>query len=126
VAQSGVRVEGLNTLVRTLKRAQLDVTELTEANAAAGRTVAAAAELRVPKRTGKLAGSIRAVKQVRRARVQAGRASVPYAGPIHWGWATRGISPQPFISVAARATEPEWAAGYRKEVERVLAKVRGL
>jgi hypothetical protein len=35
--------------------------------------------------------------------VRAGRASVPYAGPIHWGWPSRHITAQPF-STTPRST----------------------
>jgi uncharacterized protein YcsI (UPF0317 family) len=120
-----VRVEGLDRLIRTLKKAGRDISDLTEAHARAGRTVAAAAIGRVPRRTGKLAATIRPAKQARRARVMAGRAAVPYAGPIHWGWPARHISSQPFVSEAATATEPEWTADYRDEVVAALAKVKG-
>jgi len=57
--------------------------------------------------------------------VQAGRASVPYAGPIHWGWPARNIEPQPFLTDAAVATEPRWTAQYLEDVEAALAKVKG-
>jgi hypothetical protein len=120
-----VRVEGLDNLLRTLKRARIDISDLKDANAKAGRTVASAAGFRVPRRSGALANTIRAAKQAKRARVVAGKAAVPYAGPIHWGWPARHISSQPFISEAAQATEPIWTADYRAELQSALAKVKG-
>lgn len=125
MADEGVRVEGLNNLVRTLKRAGEDISALKDAHKRAGEIVAAEAEAIAPRRSGKLAGSIRAAKQVRRARVQAGRASVPYAGPIHWGWPARGVEPQPFMSIAARNTEPRWTKQYAEDVQAALDKVKG-
>lgn len=121
-----LQIEGLATLVRTLKKAGVDISELKDAHRRAGEIVAHEAALRAPRRTGKLAGSIRAAKQVRRARVQAGGARVPYAGPIHWGWPSRGIAPQPFLTDAAQATESRWTAQYVKDVEAALSKVKGI
>jgi len=125
MADEGVRVEGLDNLIRTLKRAGKDVSELKEAHARAGAIVAAEAEVIAPRRSGKLAGTIRAARQVRRARVQAGRANVPYAGPIHWGWPARNIEPQPFLSIAARSTESRWVDQYTRDVQAALDKVKG-
>jgi len=121
------RVEGLDALVRTLNRAAVDISDLKDANRAAGETVASEASVRAPRgRTGKLAASVRAARQARRARVMVGSARVPYAGPIHWGWPARGIAAQPFAATAAQATEPRWRAAYLDAVQRALDKVRGV
>lgn len=123
---STLKIEGLAELVRTLKRAGVDVSELKDAHRRAGEIVAHEAAIRAPRRTGALAGSIKAAKQVRRARVQVGGARVPYAAPIHWGWPARGIGAQPFLTDAAQATEAQWTAQYVKDIETALAKVRGI
>lgn len=124
-AETGIRVEGLNMLVRTMRKAGKDLDDLKDAHAKAGAIVANYAADIAPRRSGKLAGSIRAAKQVRRARVQAGRASVPYAAPIHWGWPRRGIEANPFLSHAAQATEPTWRPAYERAVQEALDKVKG-
>ena len=121
-----VTVEGLNRFVSTLKRAGVDLDDMKEANAKVGNIVAGAAESRAPRRSGKLAASIRSARQARRARVVAGRASVPYAGPIHWGWPARNITAQPFLTEAARATESQWFPEYVKDVQRIIDKVEGV
>lgn len=125
MADEGVRIEGLDTLVRTLNRAGVDITELKDAHKRAGEIVATEAESRAPRVSGKLAGSIRSARQAKRARVQAGRASVPYAGPIHWGWPRRNIEPNPFLSDAAQATESRWRDAYVHDVQAALDKVKG-
>ena len=51
---------------------------------------------------------------------------MPYAGPIHWGWPAHHIEAQPFLSDAAKATEPQWRSEYMKAVEDALAQVRGV
>jgi uncharacterized protein YcsI (UPF0317 family) len=121
----GVQVEGLNELIRTMKRAEVDITELKDAHHDAGMIVAAYAQAIAPRRSGRLAASIRSTKQVRRARIQAGRASVPYAGPIHWGWPARHIQAQPFLTDAAQATESTWLPVYLQAVDTALAQIRG-
>jgi hypothetical protein len=123
--ETGIRVEGLDELVRTMKRAGADIEELKDAHWRAANIVASRAQDLVPRRSGNLAGSIRPARQVRRARVQAGRASVPYAGPIHWGWAVRHIQPSLFMSRAAQQTEAEWTKAYFEDVQTALDKVKG-
>jgi len=121
----GVEIIGLAELTRTLRKAGEDISELKEAHRAAGEIVASYASSIAPRRSGRLASSIRPMKQARRARVVAGRASVPYAQPIHWGWAARGIKGQPFLSDAARATEGQWLPKYLADVEAALERVVG-
>lgn len=55
----------------------------------------------------------------------AGGAAVPYAGPIHWGWPSHNIEPQPFIAAAAQDTEPQWLGLYERDVQRTLDRVKG-
>jgi HK97 gp10 family phage protein len=124
-ATGSVRLEGWSTLVRTLRKAGVDLGELKEANAAAGRIIAARAAEIAPRRTGRLASSIRTQGGVHRVRVAAGKASAPYAGPIHWGWPARHIKAQPFLSDAARQTEPEWFPAFVRDVTKILEKIEG-
>ena len=123
-ADVGVQIEGLSRLASTMKRAGQDVEELKDAHARAGETVAAAAAAAAPRRSGNLAGSIRAARQARRARVQAGSSRVPYAAPIQWGWPARTIAANPFLSDAARSTEGAWLKAYLDDVQKALDKVK--
>lgn len=120
-----VTVEGVDRLVRTLKRAGVDISDLKAAHSAVAAFVAGEAAARAPRRSGALAGSVRGARLQSRARVSAGRSSIPYAGPIHWGWPARRISSQPFVSEAAQATEPRWSETYRRDVLAALEKVQG-
>ena len=54
-----------------------------------------------------------------------GRKSVPYAGPIHWGWPRRNISPNTWVVDAARATEPQWLRAFVRDIDKALDKVEG-
>jgi hypothetical protein len=120
------RIEGVRQIRATLKRAGSDLDDLKVANASAAATVAAAAVAAAPRRTGALASSVRGNRAVGKAVVMAGRAAVPYGGPIHWGWPARNIAANPFVSTAAQATEAVWTAAYAADVQRALDRVRGV
>jgi hypothetical protein len=122
---SRVEVVGRARLVRTLRQAGHDVEDLKDAHQAVAAVVAAAAAATAPRRTGKLAASVRGNRAVGRAVVRAGRASVPYAGPVHWGWPSRNIAAQPFVAEAAQVTEPVWLALYENGVVKALDRVKG-
>lgn len=120
-----VDVEGLPQLRRSLRQLVGDANDLKAANAAAAALVAAAAAARAPRRSGKLAASVRGNKAVGRATVLAGGARLPYAGPIHYGWPARGIEGRPFVTDAAQATEPLWLPAYERALQDAVDKVRG-
>jgi len=109
-----VRIEGLGQLMRALKVAEGNVDDLKEANQAAANIVLAAARPRAPRRRGALAGSGRVNRAAKKANVIFGRASVPYANPIHWGWRRRNIKAQPFAMDAANATRSMWMGAYER------------
>ena len=118
-----VRVVNARELRAALKRAGDDLDEMKDSHARVSAFVADEAEARAPRRSGRLAASVRGSRQVRRARVSAGGAAVPWAGPIHWGWPDRNIEAQPFIADAAHDTEPRWLPTYLEEVEAIVDRV---
>lgn len=120
-----VRVEGVRQLRRDLRRFAGDADDLKTANAAAAATVASAAASDAPRRTGRLASSVRGNRAVGRATVAAGGAAVPYAGPIHYGWPARGIEGNPFVTDAAQRTEGVWLPAYQTDLQRAADKVAG-
>lgn len=123
---AGIRVEGASELRRTLKRAGDDLGDLKSAHGDAAGIVTAASRTRSPKRSGRLAASVRGSGAATTATIRAGRASVPYAGPIHWGWPARNIPANPFIADAAKATEPLWTREYEQAVEKILHRIKGI
>jgi hypothetical protein len=99
----GVRVEGLDQLLRDLRKAGVEVNEIKDAM---GKVAAIGAQLAAgfaPSRTGRLRRSIRGSRQVRRAIVRAGGARLPYVAPINYGWRARGITAAHFMQ---RVDEP--------------------
>lgn len=125
MAQPAVAVEGLDNLLRTMRRMSADLSDMKDANATVSAFVAGAAASRAPRRSGQLAGTVRGTRQLRRARISAGRASVPYAGPIHWGWPAHHIRANPFVTEAAQSTETAWVAIYARAVQDAVDKVKG-
>jgi len=122
-ADVSVRVDGLDRLRKTMKRAGADLDDLKNANAAVATMVAGVAASRAPRRTGALAGTVRGNRAQRKAQVLVGKKAVPYGIFVHEG--TTHVPARPFASEAAQATEPRWVAMYRAETVRIVATIRG-
>ena len=118
-----VEVEGADELARTLRRAADDFADLDDVNTAAGRYLSTRAAAVAPRRTGRLAGSLRLEASRSTASVSS---SVVYANPIHWGWAARNISAQPFLFSTATTHETQLVDFYRREIDRVLSTIHGI
>jgi hypothetical protein len=124
VPDAAVRVDGVRELRAALKRTGVGLGDLKRANAAAAQLVVDAALPFIPTRSGRLRASVRpSLKAANRARVLAGGAAVPYAGPIHWGWPKRKITAQPFVAEAAQRTEAQWLELYRADIARIIDSV---
>lgn len=117
-------VQGGRQLRRTLKAAGVDLNDLKAAHAEAARIAEQA--VKAPRRSGRLAGSVRSAGTKTAGILRAGRASVPYAGVIHWGWPRRGIPARPFLSEAAQSSEPRWLPVYQRHVDKALDQVKGI
>ena len=120
-----VEVEGGRRLRSSLKKAGVDMKRLSAINRKAATMVANAARPATPRLTGRLAASVRAGATQRAGIVRAGRKTLPYAGPIHWGWPRRGIRPQPWIANTASATEGAWVPLYERHMKEIVKDVKG-
>ena len=120
-----VQVDGARELRASLKRAGDDLADLKDANQAVAGMVAGRATSMAPRVSGRLAGSVRGNRAASSAVIKVGGASLPYAGPVHWGWPARHIAGDPFAANAAKDTEPEWTATYLQAIEAIVAKVKG-
>jgi hypothetical protein len=118
---AGVRVTGLKRLARELKKAGESLDDLKALNLEAASTVEDAARPDVPRRSGRLAASLRSSATPRAGVVRIGKASVPYAGPIHFGWRRRNIHPQPFLYDALGARRDEITRVYEDGLDEFLA-----
>lgn len=119
-----IEVDGLNRLIRQLR--QLDpelLDELKAANRDLASDVESTARGLAPVRDGTLASSLRSSGTARSGIVRAGRKSVPYVGPIHFGWRDRNIMPNPFLYDALDRRRDEVFRQYLRTVERVTERV---
>lgn len=117
------RLVGARDLRRALKACGDSLTDLKETYAATAALVAAEAVTGAPRRTGRLAGSVKGNRATSKAVVNYGSARVPYAGVVHWGWPARSIKAQPFVVDAAQSTEPRWQEIFLDGIQAELDKV---
>lgn len=130
MASTEYRVEGMRDVRRALRRA--GGTELLDAlkaeHAYIARVVVQAAAPRTPRRTGRLAATVRGSGTRGLSVVRAGGARTPYAGVVHWGSGNRArppmnIRPNPWISDAAQATETVWANHYEAALRALIRRI---
>lgn len=115
-----VRVEGLNRVVRKLNAAGADAENMRGLMHSLGEIIISGA--RVPHRTGRLAGNLRAGRGKTKAVVRAGGARVPYAGRIHYGDPTPdGIIGQPFLTDALQAKHAQVFEALERGIDQLLA-----
>lgn len=120
---SAVEIDGLNELRKALKAVGESTADIKAANLEAAGIVRNKALDLVPVRSGELKKSIRAAGQERWGVVRAGKGgTVPYAGPIHFGWARRNIEPQPFLYDALDDRRDEVMAAYEANLAEVIRK----
>lgn len=121
----GVRVDGGRRLRATLKAAGDDLSDLKAAHTEAAQIAARVGQSAAPRRSGRLAGSVRGSGSKTAATIRAGKKALPYANPIHWGWFKRHIKPNPWLSRAAQQTEPAWQAVYMDAVDQAIDQIKG-
>jgi hypothetical protein len=140
VAKVHIRVEGLGDLRRALARLDHmeERGELRDGLKAAAEIVARDARSRVPSRSGKAAGAIRAVSGGNRAFVVGGKKAVPYYGGLDFGsrtprvgnsrsvgpWSGSGQGPRDgrFIYPALEAKGEQVADAVREAVSRAIRR----
>jgi hypothetical protein len=116
----GAAIEGLREAVRDLERLGVEVDDLKEAFAAIASEGAQIAARLAPSRSGRLAGSIRGNRAKGKAVVTAGRATVPYAGAINYGWRRRGIRASGFMQRADAQLEPRSVGLLEDNLNRII------
>jgi hypothetical protein len=121
----GVRIQvtGAEQVAAQFKALGLKSGDLSRAFAEIGDRVAHDATVLAPKETGRLAGDVRAGKAKTRATISVGRRSVPYAGPINYGWPRRNIAPTRFMNRAADDKADYSADRIVREMERLIRQV---
>lgn len=120
MAQPVVTVVGARELRRALKAVEGGLDDLKATHEEIAQVVVPAGRRGAPRRTGRLAGSVRGSGTKTQAVVRAGGARLPYGGPIHWGWPKRHIKAQPFLTDAGRETEPTWTRIYTTNTQKLI------
>lgn len=137
--QGGLVFQGIREVNKRIRDLALDDDGVKQANIEAAETLIRAALPLVPVRTGRLKGTLKPAKTKNYAAARAGLNSVPYAGPIHWGWARvgakhkgklrpggprsfRNVPPNPFFSKALGYTYEEIRANYERNMQTLITK----
>lgn len=116
-----VRVEGADTLARTLAEAGRELAGL--APDAVGPLIANRARAAAPFVSGTLRASI--APDTDAGRVTVG-SDLEYAHVIHNGWAAHNIAANPFLFPVAEDMESVWGKAYEAEAARIIrSEVRG-
>lgn len=123
VAGGSVKVEGLNQTLTALQRFGVEAQDLKDVMSEIAAEGARLASSFAPVRTGRLRSTIRGNKAKAKAIVIAGRARVPYAGAINYGWQKRGIRPALFMQRADAALAPRAVEMLDKGLVKVIEKV---
>ena len=118
-----VRVEGLNKTLKALQSYGVEVADLKDVMAGIAREGATLAARYAPKRSGRLAGTVRGNKAKAKAVVIAGRARVPYAGAINYGWPKRNIKALLFMQRADKELAPRAVEMLEAGLDRAAGKV---
>ena len=122
-----IKITGLSEVQRKLRKLSTDAldlnkTEFLETNKQVAEIVINETKKYVPILTGALAAAIRNASTKKSAKVRAGNAAVPYAGPIHFGWPSRSIKPNTFLYEAIDARKSEVANRYAELVSDLIVK----
>lgn len=122
-----VKIEGLSKLQRDLRKLSTDALDLNkeeflETNKRVAEIIIGESKKYVPVLTGALAQSVRNASTKKSAKVRAGNVGVPYAGPIHFGWPSRGIRPNPFFYDAIDNRRDEVRDRYVDLVDKLTIK----
>ena len=122
-----VKIEGLSKLQRDLRKLSTDALDLNkeeflETNKRIAEIIIGESKKYVPVLTGALAQSVRNASTKKSAKVRAGNVGVPYAGPIHFGWPSRGIRPNPFFYDAIDNRRDEVRDRYVDLVDKLTMK----
>ena len=121
---AGVEVIGARELRRALRTLPKEYRrELATIHKKAVKPVVDLAKTLAPHRSGRLAGSIRALGSQTAGQVAVGKKAVPYAGVIHYGWPARNIAAQPFLEEALGRRQNQVLVIWVKNQERLIDKV---
>lgn len=122
-----IEVENGVLLRRAIKKAGIDLKELTAINRRAAQIVADRAKQTAPvgdPKGGHIRVTIRPGATQRAGIVRVGNKSKPYAGVVHYGWRAHNVrNVKPWVIIAAQQTEPQWLNQYYQEITEIIERI---
>lgn len=120
MATAQIRIEGLREFTSDLRSVDRRLPrEIRSLNKDAADKVATEARKRAPRRTGRLAGSIRSGATQRHAYV---KTNLIYGPVIEFGWPGHNIEPQPYIYAAIGSTRDDVMEAYAEGLEDLMRR----
>jgi len=119
----GVRVQGLNALTRDLQKLGAEVDDLKDVFSEIAKEGADRASSFAPVLTGRLRDTIRGNRAKNKAVITAGRARVPYAGAINYGWPARNITGALFMQKADAELSPRAVDMLDAGIDRIIERL---
>lgn len=99
-SKGSVQIEGLNQKIKALQELGVELDDIKDVFAEIAKEGAELASSFAPVKSGALQDTIRGNRAKNKAVVTAGRARVPYAGAINYGWPAHNIAPALFMQKA--------------------------
>jgi len=137
--ETGIDPGDLRLAQKAMRELGADTSVIKDAGYQAGLILVARALPLVPVKTGRLKANVVPLRLVFGGGAEVAGRRVPYANPIHWGWAVvsykhkgtlkpgtyRGIKPQPFFSEALGYTKDEIFKTYDRLMQEYIDKLPG-
>lgn len=115
-----LNTKGLRQAASAFRRAGVDMQQLKGAYKEMAGVVKQDVAGVIPVRSGKLKSSLRASSTQKSGVVRAGRASIPYAGVINYGWPGHNIEAQHFMERGLELSEAEVVRLYAEAIQDAL------
>ena len=110
-------------MVRDLQSVGAEVEDLKDVFGAIAAEAAQVIEKNTPSKSGALRKSVRGNRAKGKAVVMAGRARVPYAGAINYGWPKRNIKGRMFIQSADAVMETRAPELFEEGLSNIFEKL---
>jgi phage gpG-like protein len=120
-----ITVQGADVLARTLQSAGRQLQDWSSVNAAAAARVAQDAASRAPRRTGRLAASIRPSSDKTSGLIAAGGGGIAYAKVQEYGNPRHNIAAQPYLRPAFADLRDALIGMYDDHMKQTLGQVKG-
>lgn len=124
MAETGFKVEGLRELNTNLRKINRELPKgVTQIHKQIAQPVAEVARAKVKSRSGRLAGTVRALATQRAASIAAGRGTMVYAPINHYGGYPGDYEGNPFLEDAITEQEYKMVSDYQRMMGEFIERV---